>query len=347
MREVLPLVAAWLRAGDDVAVATVVGIAGSAPREVGASMAVSSRGEVVGNVSGGCVEGTVYERCRDALRSGAASLERYGYADADGIAVGLTCGGAVEVLVRPAVAGSEAARDLLLLAEREREAVPARYALSLGGVGAPLGAARMLADAEPPPGAALTLSFGTPARRVIVGAVEFGVALARLGAAMGMRVTVVDPRDVFATAARFPGAEVVVDWPDRWLAGQVLDARTAVCVLSHDPRVDVPALRAALASPAGYVGAMGSRVTHDDRLARLRESGVAVGALARLHSPIGLDLGGRSPEETAVSILAEIVADRHGGSGERLSRRAGALHAPASAGTLAPTPDAAGAAPVR
>ncbi|RLK52298.1 XdhC family protein [Microbacterium telephonicum] len=334
MREILPIAAEWLRAGRDVAIATVVAVAGSAPREIGASMAVSDRGEVAGNVSGGCVEGTVYERCGDALASGAASLERFGYADADGIAVGLTCGGSVEVLVRPVAAGSPAARDLLLLAEREREGVPTRFALSLGaergaGLGAGLGVGRVLDAAEPEPlDGALILTFGTPARLVIVGAVEFAVALSRLGAAMGMRVVVVDPRDVFTTTARFPDAEVVVDWPDRWLAAQTLDARTAVCVLSHDPRVDGPALRVVLASPAGYVGAMGSRSTHDDRLARLRAAGVAEHALARLRSPIGLDLGGRSPEETALSILAEIVADRHGASGARLTHRRGAIHTP-------------------
>ncbi|MCT9819358.1 XdhC/CoxI family protein [Microbacterium sp. W1N] len=328
MREILPIAAAWLRDGRDVAVATVVGIAGSAPREVGASMAVSDRGKAVGNVSGGCVEGSVYERCRDALASGAPSLERFGYADAEGLAVGLTCGGAVEVLVRPVRAGSAAAADLLLLAARERSGVPTRFALSTG---ADLGRGWMLAAHEAPPHGALALDFGSPARLVIVGAVEFAVSLARLGAAMGMRVTVVDPRDVFATAARFPEAQVVVDWPDRWLSGQSLDARTAVCVLSHDPRFDVPALRVALASPAGYVGAMGSRVTHDDRLSRLRAAGVAPGQLDRLRSPIGLDLGGRTPDETALSILAEIVADRHGATGRRLSQLSGAVHAPASA----------------
>lgn len=325
MREILPVAAEWARAGTPFAIATVVGVSGSAPREIGASMIVSASGDVFGNVSGGCVEGAVYERCLEVIGSGDALVDRFGYGDADAFAVGLTCGGVVDVLVRAVPPGGSAAADLVLLAEREARAIPTAFTLVTGGpdVG------RGFVDGGPvdDPGA-VTVHVGTPPRLIVVGAVEFAVALSRLAVAAGMRVDIVDPRSVFATPERFPGAEVSIAWPDRYLAAQQLDARTAVCVLSHDPKFDVPALREALASSAGYVGAMGSRRTHEDRLRRLIEAGVPTAALARLRSPIGLDLGGRTPEETALSILAEIVADRHAATGGRLSARSGPVHAP-------------------
>ncbi|GAA3036630.1 XdhC family protein [Microbacterium dextranolyticum] len=329
MREILTPAAEWVRTGRPFAIATVIGVAGSAPRPVGASMIVSDAG-VFGNVSGGCVEGAVYERCLDAIATGAASVESFGYSDGDGLAVGLTCGGSVDVLVRPVAPHSDAAAAIALLAERDAAAVPTRFRLVVSGPRCGTGlfddrAADAAADASGAEWSVL-IEVGTAPRLIVVGAVEFAVALAQLGSALGLRVSVVDPREVFATAERFPGAEVVVDWPDRYLATQTLDDRTAVCVLSHDPRLDVPALTLALRSPAGYVGAMGSRRTHDDRLRRLAEAGVSAGDLARLRSPIGLDLGASSAAETALSILAEIVADRHGGSGTRLSALAGPIH---------------------
>jgi len=318
-------------------------------------MVVSAAGEVFGTVSGGCVEGAVYERCLEVLAGADACVERFAYSDTDAFAVGLTCGGTIDVLVRAVQPGSAAAADVQVLAAREESAIPTRYTLVTAGAQIGRGVVRGADDGlsgeglgagfggglGAAPGAglgaegdvsvdAVSFDIGVPARLIVVGAVEFAVALAALGGAMGMRVTVVDPRDIFATTARFPTAEVVVDWPDRYLATQTLDARTAVCVLSHDPKLDVPAVRAALASPAGYVGAMGSRRTHDDRMRRLAEAGVPAAARMRLRSPIGLDLGGRSPEETALSILAEIVADRHGGSGARLSGLSGAVHAGAA-----------------
>jgi xanthine dehydrogenase accessory factor len=183
-------------------------------------------------------------------------------------------------------------------------------------------------------GEGLTLfvaSYAPPARMIVFGAIDFAAAVARVGAFLGYRVTVCDARPVFATAKRFPDAhEVVVDWPHRYLQGELdagrLDGRTVVCVLTHDPKFDVPVLEVALAHPLGYVGAMGSRRTHDDRLKRLREAGVGEAALARLASPIGLDLGARTPEETAVSIAAEIIAGRWGGGGARLSELDGRIH---------------------
>jgi xanthine dehydrogenase accessory factor len=183
-------------------------------------------------------------------------------------------------------------------------------------------------------GEGLTLfvaSYAPPARMIIFGAIDFAAAVARIGVFLGYRVTVCDARPVFATSKRFPEAhEVVVDWPHRYLQAEVdagrLDGRTVVCVLTHDPKFDVPVLEIALAQPLAYVGAMGSRRTHDDRLKRLREAGVGAEALARLSSPIGLDLGARTPEETAVSIAAEIIAGRWGGGGARLTELDGRIH---------------------
>ncbi|TDC59823.1 XdhC/CoxI family protein [Micromonospora sp. KC207] len=177
----------------------------------------------------------------------------------------------------------------------------------------------------------LVSSYAPPARMIVFGATDVAAAVARIGAFLGYRVTVCDARPVFATARRFPDAdEVVVDWPHRYLAAEAeagrIDERTVVCVLTHDPKFDVPVLQTALHLPLAYVGAMGSRRTHDDRFARLREAGVAEQALARLSSPIGLDLGARSPEETAVSVAAEIVASRWGGGGARLSDTTGRIH---------------------
>lgn len=381
------MAAVWARRGRPFAMATLVAVSGSAPREVGASLIVSADGEVFGNVSGGCVEGAVYEQCLLAIKSGAASVETFGYSSAEAFSVGLSCGGVIQVLVRPVLPGSAAAHDVLLLAEREARAMQVTYTLTVAGADLGRGA---IDQTAPPSAGAVTITLGSPPRLVIVGAVEFAVALSRIAIAAGMRVTVVDPREVFATTARFPGAEVVVAWPHRYLATAEMDARTAVCVLTHDPKFDVPALRVALASAAGYVGVMGSRQTHEERLERLAEragsSGPAgftesstlgeqpapaeawksTGAsapadaqawtsaeasapaepparaaasargerpvppeqLERLRSPIGLDLGGRTPEETALSILAEIIADRHGASGRRLSELSGPVHRP-------------------
>ena len=174
-------------------------------------------------------------------------------------------------------------------------------------------------------------SFAPPPRMLVFGAIDFAAAVARVGKFLGYRVTVCDARPVFATAKRFPEAdEVVVEWPHRYLQSTAVDARTVICVLTHDPKFDVPLLEVALGTDAAYIGAMGSRRTHDDRLARLREEGVTEEALARLASPIGLDIGARTPEETAISIAAELVALRWGGSGQRLVSTDGPIHHPRS-----------------
>lgn len=352
MRDILDDAVRWLAQGRDVAMATVVDIRGSAPRELGASMIVTPDGEIRGNVSGGCVEGAVVDACREVLEGRPAHVQEYGIPDDALFGVGLMCGGTIEVLVRAVRPGSPAAADLAALA---RASAPVVFALRVRGGDVGSGAvASHAADGMHPDAFALlghdtartlgfdadgcvtdaapvtrllVVPFGGPPRLVIVGAVQHSVALARLGVASGYAVTVVDPRSAFATPERFPGADVVCAWPDRWLATAGLDSRTAVCVLSHDDKLDVPALRVALAGAAGYVGAMGSRRTHDERLERLRAAGVTAAQLARLRSPIGLDLGGRSAEETALSILAEIVAVRHGRTGGPLTGAAGPLHA--------------------
>jgi xanthine dehydrogenase accessory factor len=327
MREILAVARDELAAGRAVAVATVVAAAGSSPREIGASMLVAADGRAFGNVSGGCVDGAVYERCVEVLAGDDAVVDRFGIADDDAVAVGLSCGGTIEVLVRALVPGSPEAATLALLAARDRDGVATVLRLRTAGDG--MGSASII-DAStaptPAPAGSVDLQFGAPPRLIVVGAVEVAVALVALGTAAGFHVVVVDPRDVFARPDRFPAAEVVVDQPGRYLAAAGLDVHTAVCVLTHDPKFDVPALAAALMSPAAYVGAMGSRATCADRVRRLVEAGVPTALVDRLRSPIGLDLGGTSAAEVALSILAEVVAARRGGTGAPLRAGSGPIH---------------------
>ncbi|MEE1926866.1 XdhC/CoxI family protein [Streptomyces sp. TRM 70351] len=369
----------WCEQGRDFAVATVVATSGSAPRRPGAALAVDAGGTAVGSVSGGCVEGAVYELCRAALESGQSVVERFGYGDEDAFAVGLTCGGVIDVLVTPvrsAPAGPDgggepsaavrpAVAAALAAAARGEAACAVRvvdgpagllggalYVRADGGHTGTLGGHRELdrvaageAKALLDAGRTATVEVGAdgsrcgapvtlfaessvPAPRLIVfGAVDFAAALVRAGSFLGYRVTVCDARPVFATRARFPEAdEVVVEWPHRYVESTAVDGRTVLCVLTHDARFDVPLLERALRLPVAYVGAMGSRRTHEDRLARLVEAGLGPAELARLRSPIGLDLGARTPEETALSIAAEIVAVRRGGSGAPLTGGATPIH---------------------
>ncbi|MGV9407034.1 XdhC family protein [Streptomyces sp. NPDC003667] len=347
----------WTAEGREFAVATVVAVAGSAPRGPGAALAVDRAGTVIGSVSGGCVEGAVYDLCRQALETGESVLERFGYSDEDAFAVGLTCGGTIDVLITPVSAAAPARPALasaLATAARGEPAALARVVRGpvellgrallvrpegtreggLGGhreldrsaaaeAGALLEAGRtgtveIAEDGSHCPGGLTLLveSNVPPPRMIVFGAVDFAAALVRAGKFLGHHVTVCDARPVFATRARFPEAdEVVVDWPHRYLRRTRTDARTVLCVLTHDAKFDVPLLKAALALPVAFVGALGSRRTHEDRERRLREEGVSPRELARLRSPIGLDLGARTPEETALSIVAEIVAVRRGGTG--------------------------------
>jgi xanthine dehydrogenase accessory factor len=367
VREILPALARWHAAGVPFGLATVVAVSRSAPRGPGAAMAVGPDDEVVGSVSGGCVEGAVFELAREVVASGAPRLETFGYSDEDAFAVGLTCGGEVTLLVRPVTAGSDPALGAVAASVAAGEPVtvatvvdgPARRGAALavwpdraaGTLGTHGLDAAVTADARGelalgvsvsrhygPHGQrredAVTVflqSFAPPPRMLVFGAIDYAAAVARIGGFLGYRVTVCDARSVFATPKRFPAAvEVVVDWPHRYLAGTQTDDRTVVCVLTHDPKFDVPLLQEALRRPAAYIGAMGSRKTHEERLARLTEAGLSRAELSRLRSPLGLDLGARTPEEVAVSVAGEIVALRWGGSGAPLTGTAGAIHPPAS-----------------
>jgi xanthine dehydrogenase accessory factor len=363
MDDVLAEVLRWHADGRPFALATVVNTFRSAPRPPGAVMAVSAAGEAVGSVSGGCVEGAVYELAQEVMASGRPALETYGVSDESAFAVGLTCGGVLDVFVEAVPpAGYPELPRLAASVEAGEPVASATVVAGPGELGArlvvwpdevsgTLGSDRldaavtddargMLAAGSTgvvrygPDGqrrrdelAVFVRAFGPRPRMLVFGAIDFAAAVARIGRFLGYHVTVCDARAVFATSKRFPDAdEVVVDWPHRYLAGTQVDERTVICVLTHDPKFDVPLLTAALKTDAGYIGAMGSRRTHEDRLRRLREEGVPAEALARVSSPIGLDVGARTPEETAVSIAAEIIAGRWGGSGRRLSDTAGPIH---------------------
>jgi xanthine dehydrogenase accessory factor len=369
MREVIDDLMRWWRAGEPVGVATVVGTWKSAPRPPGATMLVGPDSSAVGSVSGGCVEAAVYELGVEAIATGEPQLVRYGVSDDDAFEVGLTCGGIIEIYVERvdgtsfrelgAVADAIAADRPVAVATIIRDVegggrLGRRLVVWPTTVDGTLGSTHfdeavvedvrgMLASGLTGPrvygpdgerlGDGVTVfvaSFAPPPRMLVFGAIDFASALAKQAAFLGYRVTVCDARPVFATPRRFPGAEVVVDWPHRYLTGEIeagrVDRRTVVCVLTHDPKFDVPVLRVALAQPFAFVGAMGSRRTHADRVAGLRAEGISEAELARLSSPIGLDLGARTPEETAVSIAAEIIAARWGGGGRPLSELDGSIH---------------------
>lgn len=389
--ESLPAWQATADAAGSCAVATIVATEGSAPRPVGTSMLVSANSDVLGSLSGGCVEGAVVQAALESLADGGVRREHFGYSVEDAFAVGLTCGGGLDVHIQPyrheamAALFAAAARaaelagsgDGVALVRRLSDgapgsgflAVPNPLAARIGDLSG--GLAALLAPgggtgAEPDMGRraavhvqamvraglsgvvtvapevqecdgaspALLVESRLPAPRLLIfGANDFGAGLLPGAQLLGYHVTICDARPVFAGQARFFGAEeVVVDWPDRYLqreaqAGRI-DARTVVCVLGHDPKFDVPLLATALELDLAYVGAMGSRRSHQHRVQALLERGTGPRAIDRLHSPIGLDLGAVSPAEVAVSILAEIMAARHLPDHHRKSLRngVGAIH---------------------
>jgi xanthine dehydrogenase accessory factor len=408
VRDILGRAEKWWDAGETFGLATVVRTFHSAPREPGAALAVSAGGEVVGSVSGGCVEGAVYELAQQVCQTGQPVLQRYGISDDTALSVGLTCGGIIEIFVEPV--NKELFPELGNVAAAIKAGEPVAVTTVIAGPGR-IGARRVIWAApggEQGPGGAnghavenglrtngglgrpaeggtngqgsrsgsvqsdsgtleagerldqavdddargmlaqgvtavrhygehgerrgddlsvFVQSFAPPPQMLVFGAIDFAAAVARAGKFLGYHVIVCDARPVFATHARFPDAdEVVVEWPHRYLARTPVDERTVICVLTHDPKFDVPVLEVALRTPAGYIGAMGSRRTHDDRLARLREAGLSEDELDRLRSPIGLDLGARTPEETAVSVAAELIQLRWGGSGRPLTDTAGRIH---------------------
>ena len=365
MRDILDSITQWWDANETFGLATVVQTFSSAPREPGAAMAVSPAGDVVGSVSGGCVEGAVYELATEVTATGQPVLRRYGVSDNDAFAVGLTCGGIIDIFVAPA--SRERFAALGEIAAAVQTGTPVAVATIIEGPGV-IGSRRIIWEGERSDGtlgagdrldeavdddargmlaqgltgvrrygpegerrrdelAVFVQSFAPAPRMLVFGAIDFAAAMAKAGKFLGYRVTVCDARPVFATASRFPDAdEVVTDWPHRYLSRISTDERTVICVLTHDPKFDVPLLEVALRRPAAYIGAMGSRRTHEDRLARLREAGVGESEIARLRSPIGLDLGARTPEETAIAIAAELIQLRWGGSGQPLTATSGRIH---------------------
>lgn len=369
MREVLEeLVAQW-RQGKSTAVGTVVSTYRSAPRPAGASMLVTSDERAVGSVSGGCVEGAVFELGQQVLADDTPVLQRYGVSDDDAFTIGLTCGGIIDVFVEKVdpvsfpeldeVAASVAAEEpvavVTVVAHPDAERVglrmvvwPDRHSGTMGSSRADeailedvigtLAAGRTATLHYGPEGqrrgegmSVFVNSMQPPPRMLVFGAIDFAAAMARLGVFLGYHVTVCDARPVFATKSRFPDAhEVVVNWPHRYLRAEAeagrIDQRTVVTVLTHDPKFDVPVLVEALRLDLAYLGAMGSRRTHKDREDRLREAGVTDEQLSKIASPIGLDLGARTPEETAVSIAAELISLRWGGSATRLANAEGPIH---------------------
>lgn len=390
MRDIVANLRRWWAAEAPVGLATVVDVRHSAPRPPGASMAVGPDGEVAGSVSGGCVEGAVYEVAEQVLGSGTPRHVTYGISDEEAFSVGLTCGGELDVFVERidrasmpvfgkvvaaiddeqpvAVATIVRAQDSQESQESEesQESHDAQTGAKLvvwpDGTDGTLGHPRldevvaedargMLAQGQTgirhygPDGQrrrdeveVFVSSFAPPPCMLVFGAIDFAAAVAGIGKFLGYRVTVCDARSIFATKARFPDAdEVINEWPHRYLESTEVDERTVICVLTHDPKFDVPLLERALRTEAAYIGAMGSRRTHNDRLARLKEAGVTDDELARLRSPIGLDLGARTPEEVAVSIGAEIIHNRWGGSTQPLGATRGRVHQPerASAGAAA------------
>jgi xanthine dehydrogenase accessory factor len=361
MRDILDGLIAWRAQGEPFALATVIKTWNSAPRPPGTTMAVSAAGEVLGSISGGCVEGATYDLAQRAIRGGEATLATFGVSDDDAFAAGLTCGGVIDVFVEPVgepqyptfdrildaikhhrptvlatiTSGSAAGRHLTMDAdgltasatgvEPDGVLLPRMAAMlnesgtdlvDLGQAAGPLTSASVFLQ-----------SFAPPPRMIVFGAIDFAAAVADIGKFLGYHVTVCDARAVFATPARFPNVDsLVVDWPHRYLRTQTVEESTVLCVLTHDPKFDIPLLGVALASPARYVGVMGSRRAHASRLQALRDEGVPEWQLERLHSPIGLDLGARTPEETAVSIAAEIIAAARGATAVPLRECEGAIH---------------------
>ncbi|MEV4686808.1 XdhC family protein [Microbacterium sp. LWH3-1.2] len=342
-RDLLPL----LRSQVPLGAVTVTRVARSAPRGPGATMAVTADGRVIGSISGGCVEGDAVLLAHQSRLTGRPQTTRLGFSDDAAHAAGLACGGSVDVVSYPvraegpviesleaAIAGRGVTVGVALSGPHAGETMDERM-LRLAVAADTLAPAIGRRDSLVLPGAyaghdVLAISSAPRPRLILLGAGEHAAVLCRVATAAGFAVEVCDVWSTLVTRERFPDAvRLVAGLPQDYLAGldpEKLDARTAICVLTHDERVDVPSLQAALALPVGFVGAMGARATVGRRATLLRERGLGEGALARVHAPLGLDLGGSTPEETAVSVLAEIIAARHGGSAVALRDRSGPLH---------------------
>ncbi len=308
---------AWHRAGKGAALATVVETWGSAPRPVGSQLAISGAGEIAGSVSGGCVEGAVVVEALEALEDGRPRLLDYGVSDDEAFAVGLACGGTIRVMVEP-VGGSIPATMLVDLVAARSARRRVAYVVDTGSW-----QRRLVAPGDAAPGldlperfrgdrsgfqeAVFVAVYNPPLRMAVVGAVHIAQPLMQIARLAGYDAVLIDPREAFGSAARFPGETIVQDWPDEALAAHGLDARTAVVTLTHDPKLDDPAIKAALRSEVFYLGCLGSTRTHAKRVARLTEAGFSEEDIARIHAPVGLDIGARSPAEIAVAVMAEIT----------------------------------------
>jgi xanthine dehydrogenase accessory factor len=354
----------WLRQGRRVVSAALVERIGSAPLDPGAHMLIDDHGNIEGSVTGGCVEAALVEEAERILAGGEARVVTYGVTDEEALGVGLMCGGTVRVFVHEH--GEDALKPLEAAAVARAAGKPVARATLLDGgragasmsivddrVVGSLGVAELLdraverdARGQLDEGvsrirrygaggevmgsdlAVYIQAFATRPRMVIFGAIDFSAEMANVASDIGYKVTICDAREAFVKSPRFSrDAEVVIDWPDRYLGGQELGARDVVLVFTHDPKFDEPALTAALASGAGYVGALGSRRTQERRVERLRNLGLDEQSIARIHAPCGLDVGARTPSETAISILAEVIAVRTGRTGESLRETSGPIHA--------------------
>jgi xanthine dehydrogenase accessory factor len=358
----------WLREGRRVVSAALVDRIGSAPLDPGAQMLIDDRGNIEGSVTGGCVEAALVEEAQRILAGGEAKVVTYGVSDEEALGVGLMCGGTVRVFVHEfgddslesleAVAAARAA-DQPVARGTLLDGNPAGASISIleDHVVGSLGVTELLdrsvvrdARGQLDEGvsrirrygaggevmgsevAVYIQAFATPPRMLIFGAIDFSSEMASVASDIGYQVTICDAREPFARSPRFSrNAEVVIDWPDRYLQGQELGPRDVVLVFTHDPKFDEPALKAALATDAGYVGALGSRRTQERRAERLREAGLDEQSIARIHAPCGLDVGARTPSETAISILAEVIAVRTGRTGESLRDTSGPIHPHAAA----------------
>ncbi|MBW2290560.1 MAG: XdhC family protein, partial [Deltaproteobacteria bacterium] len=357
MRDLLPYLDRWQCEGEEIAIATVVRVRGSAPRRPGARLVVTRGGRMAGSVSGGCVESDVYERAQRVLDDGRPVVVTYGAADELGLEVGLACGGSIDVLIEAYAAGD--AGDALRRALETR--TPTAFCVAVGpdalrgrsltvaagsevvGSIAPKLDAEIAAAAGTLLGGSSSLvieqpwreetaeifieAFPAQSRLFIVGATHTAIPLCRIAKEVGFEVTVIDAREVFATEERFPAADALVRaWPDEAFEKIELTPDCHIVALTHDPKFDLPALALALRSQAGYIGALGSRRTHAHRREQLRAQGFSDAELARIRTPVGLDIGARTPEEVALSIVAEMVALRRGRDGRPLKERSAPIH---------------------
>jgi xanthine dehydrogenase accessory factor len=314
---------AWHRSGQGAALATVVETWGSAPRQAGSQLAISGGGEMAGSVSGGCVEGAVVTEALEALKDGQPRMLTFGVTDDTAFSVGLACGGTIRVLVEPVGEGDNALPESLLADLVAARAAHEPVALAirpdcwhrelLYPGEDPATDARFRSDsAGMEEDGRFIAVHNPPLRLVVVGAVHIAKPLLIIARACGYAPTLIDPRDAFGSTARFPGETILGDWPDEALASLSPDARTAVVTLTHDPKLDDPALATALRLPVFYIGALGSKKTHAGRVERLTAQGFTPDEIARIHAPVGLDIGARTPAEIAVSIMAQITATLRG-----------------------------------